>query len=123
MVGQGKKQEAWEEVQKEPSEFWNLFTSTVVANSLGNYQVADSLLVEFIDQYSDSNPVMLAYLYADRDETENTFIWLEIAYEQKDPDLTEAINYNNFSKYYQDPRWKAFITKLGLPKDHWLLKK
>ncbi len=123
LVGQGKKQEAWEEVQKEPSEFWNLYTSNVVANSLGNYQVADSLLVEFIDQYSDSNPVMLACLYADRDETENTFIWLEIAYEQKDPDLTEAINYNNFSKYYQDPRWKALITKLGLPKDHWLLKK
>jgi len=122
LVGQDKKLEAWEEAQKEPSEFWNLFTSTVVANSLGNHQVADSLLVEFIDQYSDTNPVMLAYLYAERAEAENTFIWLEIAFENKDPDLTEAINYNYFSIYYQDPRWKAFITKLGLPKDHWLLK-
>ena len=123
LLGQGKDLEALKEVEKEPSEFWNLYTKIFVFNSLGNQEQADSLMAKFTGRYSDSNPVMVATLYANRGEIENAFKWLDIAYKDQDPDLTEAINYHSFESLYKDPRWDAFIDKLSLPKDHWLLRR
>lgn len=121
--GQGKRMEALKEVEKESSEFWKLFIKNIVVFDLGQHEQADSLLVKFIDRYNVTNPVMLATLYANRGEINNAFKWLDIAYDQQDPDLTEAVNYNAFATLYKDARWNAFIAKLGLPKDHWLLNK
>lgn len=121
--GQGKRMEALKEVEKESSEFWKLFIKNIVVFDLGQHEQADSLLIKFIDRYNVTNPVMLATLYANRGEIDNAFKWLDIAYDQQDPDLTEAVNYNAFATLYKDARWNAFIAKLGLPKDHWLLNK
>jgi len=123
LLGQGKDLEALKEVEKEPSEFWNLYIKIFVINSMGNQEQADSLMAKFTGSYSDSNPVMLATLYANRGEIDVAFKWLEIAYEEQDPDLTEAINYTDFATLYKDPRWDAFLDKLSLPKDHWLLNR
>ncbi len=123
LLRQGKYKEALLEAEKEPHEFWKLYTQHCVFFALGQKKKADSLLMEFIDRYSKHHPTSLAYLYACRGDVDKAFEWLETAYEQRDPNLVMKLNYTYFGNLHHDPRWKAFIIKMGFPGGHWLLER
>lgn len=84
----------------------------------GDTKRADELLEEFIMKNSDDDPANLADLYAFRGNKEASFKWLNKALEVKDPVLLEVLAYPSFKTMYSDPRWRLFINKLNLPKDH-----
>lgn len=123
LLGQGKKTEALREAEKETNKFWNLYAKNFVVYALGKNQEADSLLTQFINKHSRTSPANIASIYAYRNEINNAFIWLNIAYQKPDPDLIVIINYPAFKNLYNDPRWDKFIHKMELPKDHWLYQK
>ncbi len=120
---QGKYKEALLEAEKEPHEFWKLYTLHCVLYASGQTNKADALLIEFIDHYSRHHPTSLAYLYACRGDVDKAFEWLETAYEQRDPNLVMKLNYTYFEILHHDPRWKSFIIKMGFPDGHWLLER
>jgi len=122
LLRQGKYQEALSESEKEPHEFWKLYTQHCIFLALGQKRKADSLLKEFIRQYSQQHPTTLAYLYACRGEEDKAFTWLETAYAQRDPNLVMKMNYTYFRNLHHDPRWQAFVSKMGFPEGHWLLE-
>jgi hypothetical protein len=49
---------------------------------------------------------------------DEAFKWLDLAYEQKDGSTLEILNYPETENLWGDPRWNAFLDKLGLPEDH-----
>lgn len=122
LLRQGKYKEALLEAEKEPHEFWKLYTRHCVFFALGEKNKADSLLAEFIHRYSKHHPTSLAYMYACRGDVDTAFKWLEIACEQRDPNLVMKINYTYFDRLHSDPRWRPFIRKMGFPEGHWLLE-
>jgi len=121
LIDQGKLDEALDEAEREPDPLWKLLARNLALFALGKRREADALLAEFIDTYGDISPADVAYLYAFRNEQDQAFEWLNISFQQRDPSLTEIINNRVFSSLWGDSRWDDFLSKLGLPQDHWLI--
>jgi len=56
----------------------------------------------------------VATVYAARNELELAFQWLERAYDQRDPGLSEMKCEPLLRALHADPRWEAFLRKMGL---------
>ncbi len=117
-LAQGRNDEAIAEIEQEKHEFFNLYGRNFIYYSLGREREADSLFIEFLEKYSDSEPSNVADLYAFRGDYDQSFNYLYKALSVKDPVLFEALRYPSFKPMYSDPRWAEFIKKIGLPKDH-----
>ncbi len=123
LIGLGKYEEALEEAGKETNEFFNLYTRNLALFAMGKHVEADSLLIQMIETYGKTHLSNIAEIYAFRGELDNAFKWLDIAFEQSDNNLIEAINEPTFNNLHNDPRWQILLIKMKLPKGHWRLKK
>jgi len=117
-VGQNDENKALMEIKKEPNTFWKLYRKCMVVYAMGNKQESDSLLEQFIEDWEEENWINIAIVYAFRGEKEEAFKWLYKAYENQDNAMLESLNYPEMENLWGDPRWNAFIDKLGLPEDH-----
>jgi adenylate cyclase len=117
-IAQGRYDEALAEMEQETHEFFGLYGLNFGYYALGNTKRSNELFEEFKEKYGKSDPANLADLYAFRGNKEASFKSLNKALEIKDPVLLEALAYPSFKTLYGDPRWNAFINKLGLPEDH-----
>lgn len=122
MLAQGKYEMALEEAEKEPYELFKLFVKNVILFYLGAKTESERLLAQFIEQYGANAPTYVALVYAARMDNDPAFEWLEKAFQQQDPDLRAGISYYFFRYIWSDPRWGAFLDKLGLPEGHWLIQ-
>ena len=118
LIAQGRYDEALKEIELETHEFFSLYGMNFVYFAKGDKQRADKLFEEFIKKHSKNDPANLADLYAFRGNKDESFKWLNKALEIKDPVLLEALAYPSFKIMHNDPRWRTFINKLNLPKDH-----
>lgn len=121
LIGQGKYEEALKEAEKETNEFYNLYARNLALFALEKHIEADSLLIQIIDTYGKTHWSNIAEIYAFRGEIDNAFKWLNISFEQSDNNLIEAVNEPTFNNLHNDPRWQILLTKMKLPKGHWLL--
>lgn len=117
-LAQGKTDAALAEIEQEKHAFFKLYGRNFIASSRGRLTASKALFEEFLEKYGDTDLANVADLYAFRGEYDQSFLWLEKAFEAKDPVLVEALTYPSFKPMYSDPRWEAFIEKIGLPKDH-----
>ena len=117
-LAQGKTDEAIAEIEQEKHEFFNLYGRNFIQSSMGQTVVSNALFAEFLEKYGDTDLANVADLYAFRGDYDQSFLWLNKAYEAKDPVLVEALTYPSFKPMHSDPRWRAFIQKIGLPEDH-----
>ena len=122
LLEQGKPEQAKIEAEQEPDEFWRLQALIRTATALGEEEESLELLHCFEDKYADADPSIVATLYAFRKDKEATFKWLDQALIERDPGISEAINFNVFSFLRHESRWKRFLAKLGLPDSHWLIE-
>jgi len=58
---------------------------------------------------------LVAEVYAMRGEADLSFVWLERAYEQRDTGIAEVKVEPHFRSLHRDPRWTAFLRKMGFP--------
>jgi len=114
----GNKDEALKEIEKEPSSFWKLYRKCLVLYATGNKAESDALLDQLVADWGDLAWPNIASAYAFRGEKDEAFKWLDKAYENRDGSTLEILNYPEMQNLWDDPRWNAFINKLGLPKDH-----
>ncbi|PTM10767.1 MAG: hypothetical protein DA407_02955 [Bacteroidetes bacterium] len=117
-IAQGRYDEALAEMEQETHDFFSLYGLNFVHFALGNTKRSNELFEEFKEKFGESDPANLADLYAFRGNKEESFKLLNKALEIKDPVLLEALAYPSFKTLHGDPRWNAFINKLGLPEDH-----
>ena len=117
-LAQGKTDEAIAEIEQEKHEFFSLYGRNFIQSSMGKTKASNALFAEFLEKYGDTDLANVADLYAFRGDYDQSFLWLNKAYEAKDPVLVEALTYPSFKPMHSDPRWSAFIQKIGLPEDH-----
>lgn len=122
-VAQGKNSEALKSLENDDDPYWSLYRKSIVYHAIGNKKAADEKLELFIEKYKDEGWPNIAHVHACRNEIDEAFKWLNLAFENKDPSLLEILNYPEFKVLYKDARWKEFIDKLDLPSIHNFYKK
>ena len=115
LLYQNKPNEALQEMGKETEEGVRLLFSSQVLWELGRRTEADELLAEAKAKYADTMAFVIAGRYAIRNEKDEAFMWLDRAYERREPGVIEIRTDEAFRNLYEDPRWKAFLSKLKLP--------
>jgi hypothetical protein len=115
LLAQGDAQAALVAMQQETSDVLRLFGMAIVQHALGNIGASDAALQELIEKYATGWAVQIAHVYAFRNEINSAFDWLEQAYENHDSGLAQILSAVMLANLYDDPRWNAFLDKMGLP--------
>jgi len=79
---------------------------------LGRDEESDAAIEEMTALGGD--PVQVAVVYAYRDDHDKAFEWLERGYEERDDSLIEVRMFAPMENVHDDPRWEAFLEKLGV---------
>ncbi len=121
-LAMGKNQQGLEHAKKEKNAFWRLYAMTLALFAVGDNQQADILLQQFIDEGHETEQGHIARIYAFRGDIDKSFESLFKAMDLNDPSLIELLNYPDFTKMHNDPRWHKIIRKMEFPDGHWLVK-
>jgi TolB-like protein/Flp pilus assembly protein TadD len=109
----GNAQDALAEIEQEKSEVWKMFGLPMAYHALGRKADSDAALAALIAKWEKDSPYNIAYVYAYRGEADKAFEWLDKAVEYDDPGLAEIVTETLFAKIHADPRWLAFLRKIG----------
>jgi Flp pilus assembly protein TadD len=113
LLGQGRSTEARAVAMGLPEGEDRLWSLAIVHDALGERVESDEALRQLIEGYADNMAIQIAQAYAARGEAGAAFEWLERAYSQRDPGVTQ-VRMNHFLRSLQaDPRWDAFLKKMG----------
>jgi TolB-like protein/Tfp pilus assembly protein PilF len=109
----GNAQGALAEIEQETSEVWKMISLPLAYHALGRKADSDAALAALMAKEEKDSPYNIAYVYAYRGEADKAFEWLDKAVEYGDPGLSEIVAENLFDKIHADPRWLAFLRKIG----------
>jgi TolB-like protein/Tfp pilus assembly protein PilF len=115
MLMQDRPQEAWTELDLEVDPLNQEWGRILVLPALQR----DDEAVQRLDAYTRENQSWAAFgiaeIYAWRGEVDTAFTWLERAYQQRDPGMSELLGDPLLARVRDDPRWLELIDKMGLP--------
>jgi TolB-like protein/Flp pilus assembly protein TadD len=109
----GDAQGALSEIEQETSELWKMVGLPMAYHALGRKADSDAALAALITKYEKDASSNIASVYAFRGEADKAFGWLYKAVEYGDPGLGEIVTDNLFDNIHADPRWLAFLRKVG----------
>jgi tetratricopeptide (TPR) repeat protein len=101
------------EIEQETSDVWKMIGLPLAYHALGRKADSDAALAALIAKYEKDAPSNIAYVYAYRGQADKAFEWLDKAIEYGDSGLAEIVTENLFDKIHADPRWLAFLRKIG----------
>jgi len=101
------------ELEQETSEIYKMIGLPMAYHALGRKADSDAALAALIAKYEKDAPSNIASVYAYRGEADKAFAWLDKAVEYGDGGLGEIVTDNLFDKIHADPRWLAFLRKIG----------
>lgn len=94
---------------------YRLLAETFAFAAAGQQKQADQALQKLTAQYENTMAYQIAQVYACRQQPDQTFEWLDRAWEQKDPGLASLLCDPFLLDYQDDPRFTAFCNKIDLP--------
>jgi serine/threonine-protein kinase len=103
---------ALQDAQLEPQGFWRDYALALAQQAQSDHAAADAALQTLIDKYAASGPFQIATVYGLRKEPDKMFDWLERAYTEHDPGLTQLLGTPFVLNYKDDPRFAALCQKL-----------
>ena len=106
---------ALREAQSEPDEGYRRFELAVAQYVLGDRQAADAALADLTANGRDRLAYQIAEVYAVRGEKDKAFEWLQISFDNHDTGTLSLLVDPLFQGLHDDPRYKNFLAKLGLP--------
>ena len=106
--------QAMANAQLENEGFWRDYAVALVQQTQGDRSAADAALKNFIAKDSSGGAFQVAVLYAIRKEPDQTFRWLDTAYDARDSGLTQLAVTPFFLPYRDDPRFMALCQKLNV---------
>jgi TolB-like protein/Tfp pilus assembly protein PilF len=109
----GDAKGALAEIEQETSEIYKMIGLPMAYHALGRKADSDAALAALIAKYEKDGPSNIAGVYAYRGEADKAFVWLDKAVEYGDGGLGEIVTDNLFDKIHGDPRWLAFLRKIG----------
>jgi TolB-like protein/Flp pilus assembly protein TadD len=113
LLQKGDAQGALVEIEQETSEIWKMIGLPMAYHALGRKADSDAALAALIAKYEKDAPCNIASVYAYRGEADKAFEWLDKGVEYGDGGLAEIVTETLFDKIHADPRWLAFLRKLG----------
>jgi tetratricopeptide (TPR) repeat protein len=114
LIAEGRPQQALAEVEKEPNDGEKLTDQALVYHALGREQDSHAVLAELIAKHDTDWAYQIAEVYAFRGESDKAFEWLERAYKQRDPGLTQIKNDPLLKILRHDPRYTELLKKMRL---------
>jgi TolB-like protein len=109
--GQGALREA----QLEPDAAFRRFEVTLAYDLLGDREAADAALADLIANSRDRLSYQIAQVCAIRNDADNVFEWLQIAFDNHDGGMLSLAVDPLLRGLRDDPRYKNLLVKLGLP--------
>jgi len=113
LMQQGQAEEALAEAQRETVNFWRFHMLAILHHMLGQHEPSDAALHDLKSIGADDAAFQIAEVHGARGETDDAFAWLERAFQQNDGGLGELKRSRSFGSLQQDPRWSAFLAKVG----------
>ena len=83
--------------------------------ALGRKKESDAALKELIEKFHANAAWSIATVYAQRNERDEAFKWIDCAYSQHDGGLIFLRIDPLLKNLHNDPRYTAFLNKLHLP--------
>jgi Flp pilus assembly protein TadD len=114
---QGKFEEAAAEGQKDAADWARLLVVAMARWSQKRVPEANAALADLINNNADGAAYQIAEVYAYRGEKDQAFEWLERAHRQRDSGLVSLQTDPFLKNLHPDPRWNAFLHKMGLAND------
>lgn len=114
LLRQGNAEQALLETEKDPDNFWSDLVRQLCLHALGRQAEADAALTTFIEKYHTFGAYQIAESFGFRNEADDAFKWLEIAYEQHDPGMAALLADTTLRNLHGDPRWETLLEKMGL---------
>jgi TolB-like protein/cytochrome c-type biogenesis protein CcmH/NrfG len=111
---QGRHDEAMAEAMQEKAQWARLTALAILHFTGGNVAESDKALQELIETGEDTSAYQIAQAYAVRGDADSAFRWLEQGYVQRDSGLCVMKSSWMFERIRRDPRWGAFLKKMGL---------
>ena len=111
-VIRGDAAAALQDAQLEPKGFWRDYALALALQIQNDRGAADAALQKLIDENAVSGPFQIATVYGLRKEPDKMFEWLERAYTEHDPGLTQLLGTPFLLNYRDDPRFAALCQKL-----------
>jgi serine/threonine protein kinase/Flp pilus assembly protein TadD len=113
LVAQGRCEEALSEAMREPDPMMRLWALAIAHHATGHVEESDAALRDLIEKYARESAYQVAEVHAARGEKGAAFEWLERAYAQHDSGLTSMKTSSFLSSLHDDPRWGAFLKRMG----------
>jgi TolB-like protein/cytochrome c-type biogenesis protein CcmH/NrfG len=115
LLAQGRTAEALPEALREPEGWARLSSVAIIQWAVGRPAESEAALQELIAKHSPAVYYRVAMVYAARGEVDLAFAWLERAYVERRSGLVEIKHEPCFRSLHADPRWSAFLRKMGFP--------
>ena len=114
LLDQGRAEEAQAELAHEPEDWGRLFATSIIHHAAGRHAESLAALNELAERRGSDAAYQVADLHALRGEADSAFEWLERAYDQRDAGIGWTLVDPFLRSLHLDPRWNAFLHKLGL---------
>jgi serine/threonine protein kinase/Tfp pilus assembly protein PilF len=114
LVAQGRDDEAVAMATSEPADWARLLALAIVHHKLGHRAESDAALHELVQTHGHDAACQIAEVHGARGEVDAAFKWLEQAFLDVDPGLSEIKTSPSLRALHGDPRWRAFMKKIGL---------
>ena len=114
-IARGDAAAALQVAGQEPDAEWREIAEAMALQIGPDRAAADAALKALIHNQADAAAYQIAQVYALRNDPDDMFTWLEHAWDQRDPGLSNILMDPLLLLYKSDPRFGAFCKKLGLP--------
>ncbi len=108
LLTQGKYDEARRYVEREQVEWVRDMLSAILLRQSGDVEAWQAAVQAYIEKNGISNSIQYAEIYAEAGDLDQTFEWLEVVVEIKDPGAPWAFVSPWFEDARNDPRWAEF---------------
>jgi tetratricopeptide (TPR) repeat protein len=114
LLAQGRGADALAEATQEPNELFRLWALAIVHHVTGDTAASDGALAELIAKYSDLAAFQIAEVCAARTDANHAFEWLQRAFADGDPGLSEIKCGPLFRPLHGDTRWIEWVRTMAL---------
>jgi TolB-like protein/class 3 adenylate cyclase len=110
---QGRADDALHEAEREAIPYLRWLCIALAQHTRGDAAASDAALRRLIDEGGPAVAFQIAAAHAWRGEVDAAFGWLDRAYRERDPGLSESVAYPLQRALHDDPRWLALMRKMG----------
>ena len=111
---QGSPEDGLQYLDFDSENRWQKSMSAIVLHSLGRHEEERQMQQFMIDNKSDMWAFAIAMTYAWHEDLDTAFEWLDVAYDQRDPYMSQLIYNPWMANLHDDPRWEKILEKMEL---------